>query len=338
MLVAILAFTGINRTAAHAAANDQEFNIQVSPSPLTVTLTPGQQQTATIEIRNFSNHTETLRPTLGGFSIDKLSKKIELDKPIPANLSEWVHFSVGALTIEPGTSKRLGITYDTPANVGFSYATVVNLSRADAKTPSVSGANLKATVAVFNLININRADAKRLLQIDDFTASRGTYEFLPAKLSLTVKNNGNIIDQPSGSIFIQRDFNDSKPIATIPVNPSNGYVLPGTSRIIESQWQSGFPAYVSETVNGKTSDAHLSWNWRKLSDFRFGRYVAKAVLVYNDGQRDVPLITSITFWVIPWRILGVGIVVLAILIAGLFGWGKLIAKGTKKVRKYAAHK
>lgn len=327
--------SGIAMAQANPKNADETFNIQVSPATLTVTLKPGEQKTVPIIIRNLSNHSETLTPRLSGFSISNKSDKIELDNRPPANMAAWVSFKQGTLALGAGESKTLDVVYNTPGNVGFSYSSAVTLSRTNTALPiPTSGAGLRGTVAIFNLVNIDRPDAKRELAIDSFHADKGSYEFLPANFALTIKNGGNVIDRPSGNIFIQRSLDDTIPIATIPLNTTGGYILPGNTRAMNSEWNEGFPRYTAND-NGQSK---LVWNWKELNDLRFGKYVAKAVLVYNDGQRDIPVMASVSFWVIPWRIIIALFVVIIVLAMGLFGWGRIIAAGTKKVRHYAVRK
>jgi len=110
-------------------------------------------------------------------------------------------------------------------------------------------------------------------------------------------------------------------------------VLPNTTRNFTASWDTGFPLYVS-TINGKK---HLSWDWKHISELRFGKYVAKAVVVYNNGQTEVPLTDSFTFWVIPWWLLSIVILTAIVLIMGIIGWGWLLFKGTTKVKRFAGH-
>ncbi|HSX29499.1 MAG TPA: hypothetical protein VLE73_02970 [Candidatus Saccharimonadales bacterium] len=323
----------------HAQQADQEFDIQVTPATLSVTLKPGVVKKATVGVRNLSNHSEVLKPRLSGFTINQHSQKVQLDYKPPVNMAEWVTFNQRELSLKAGESKNLEITYDTPTNVGFSYAAAITLGRANDEviTNTNSGASLKGTVAIFNLINIDRPGAKRELTVESFKSSRGTYEFLPATFTLTIKNTGNVIDQPSGNVFIQRSAGDAEPISTLSINPEGNYILPGNSRDITVKWQAGFPSYKAKE-GGANGDTHLVWDWKNANDFRLGRYVAKTVLVYNDGQRDIPVITSVSFWVLPWRIIVISLILIIVLLMGLFGWGRLIALGTKKVRRYAVHK
>lgn len=313
-------------------AADNDFNIQVSPSPLTVTLSPGQHKTATLTVRNLTSHSETLVPSLNGFTIDSKSEKIELTPDVPLGLKEWISFKQQKLIIAPGASQPLDIIYSTPSDAGFSYALAITLNPPD-RLPDNQGANFKPAVAVFNLINIDRADAKRQLEITNFTSSKSRYEYLPASFTLTLANKGNVIDQPTGNLFIQRSYTDSQPITTIPINSSNRYILPETTRAFTTTWGDGFPKYT--TTSG---DNQLQWRWKDIDKLRMGRYVAKVVLIYNDGQRDIPLIASTTFWVIPWKLILVTLVVGVLVITGVVAWIRLVLKGTKRVQKYARRK
>jgi hypothetical protein len=319
--------------AARAADSGNDgFNIQVSPSPLSVTLKPGQRHTAVLTVRNLSNHSETLTPRLNGFTIDDQSEKIELTDDVPLGLGQWISFKQARLDLAAGASKQLEIMYDTPSDVGFSYALAITLHPAE-RQPERQGTTYEAQVAVFNLINIDRPGAKRELSVQEFKSEKARYEFLPANFSLTLKNEGNVIDQPVGNLFIQREFNDSDPIATIPINQANSYILPDVSRTFTSSWKEGFPHY--EPATDGSGKMRLSWNWRNMGNLRMGKYVAKVVLVYNDGQRDVPVIASTTFWVIPWKLILATLVIGGLVVTGLVAWIRLILKGTNKVRKYA---
>jgi len=319
--------------AQATAAESSDFNIQVAPSPLVVNLTPGQTQTATLTVRNFSNHSETLTPGLTGIRVDGNNEKVSLTDVIPAGMRTWLHYSTDALVIGAGQTAQLTVTFNTPQDVGYSYTVAITLTSMRATSKSSNGAAIKPQIDVFCLININRGDAKSELGIASFTSDKSRYAFLPADFSLRVQNKGNIIGQPSGTVFIQRSFGDNKPIATIPINKAGSYILPGTSRNFTTSWTSGFPVYVS-TQDGKR---HLKWDWKHLSDLRLGRYVAKAVLVYDNGQQDVPLIATHTFWVIPWWLILFVLLFVIVLVMGVLAWGRLIFVGTKKMRGYASH-
>jgi len=325
--------------ATARAADSGDFSIQVSPSPLVVTLKPGVTQTATFTVRNLSSHSETLVPLLTAISVSSDSKQISLKNTPPIGLRDWISFDQSSLVVNAGGSKQLSVIYKTPQDVGFSYSLAITLNRAASPDATRNGASYKASVAVFNLINIDRPDARRQLSISSFAANKTHYEFLPADFTLMVKNSGNVNVQPTGTVFIQRSFDSSKPIAAMSLNESGGYILPTTARELKTSWSEGFPVYLTTAGTNNETTRHLSWDWGKVHNLRFGKYVAKVVLVYNDGQRDESLVASYSFWVIPWRLIFAALFLIAIIVGGIVGWGKIIARGTGKLRKkYATRK
>ena len=330
VLAILFASTALFPAISYAAGDD--FNVQVSPSPLVVALRPGEHKVATITVRNLTAHPETLYPSLKGFDIDDKTQAISVKDSLPANLKEWISFKQPSLTLGPGAAAPLDVVYSAPNDVGFSYSLAIVLSRAPSLAANGS-VRLQGAVAVFNLINIDRPDAVSSLSIQSLTVSRSMYEFLPATFNVTVKNNGNIIGQPGGTLFIQRSFDDNSPLATIALNPAESYVLPGKSRTFTLSWGAGFPRYVTTKTADNTAPSNtLSWNWKDLNDLRFGRYTAKAVLVYSNGQRDQAVTASTNFWVIPWRLIGGSILLLALIAMGLAASGWLGFKAAKKVK------
>lgn len=315
-------------------AAGSDFTVQVAPSPLVITVTPGKRQSATLTIRNSSNHPETLYPKLSGFTTDTSSKDIRLTDSPPAGVQEWVLFRDPSVIIPAGGTKNLDVIFNTPGTVGFSYSLAILLSRKPDNPVQGDGVRLQGAVAVFCLINVDRPDAKRQLAITGFSSDKSRYQYLPASFKIAVANNGNVIDAPKGTLFIQRSFDSNTPIAAIPLNPANNYVLPDVTRAYEAVWNNGFPLYTT----GADGKRHVAWDWKKIGDLRFGRYVAKVVLTYNDGKRDIPLVASYTFWVIPWALILVLLLVVTVLAMGIFGWGRLLFKGTKKVHGYAHRK
>ncbi len=221
-----------------------------------------------------------------------------------------------------------------PENAGFSYSFAFIISRKDTPQPVSSGRLIKGSLAVFSLININRPGSTRKLEIPKFTSSKRLYEYVPASFEIQFKNSGNSIVQPYGNIFVQRSSSNTTPLSTLKVNQAQAYILPGTTRTISTQWESGFPAYKSVVSSDGSQSRSLQWNWDNASDFRIGRYTAKLVAVYNDGQRDVPIEQEITFWVVPWRAILLVLGTITILI--LFGRWRGKKRTEKAVRKALA--
>lgn len=319
-----------------AHAQDEEFSLQLTPSPLVTTVKPGVASDIELKIRNGGRKTEELKIEPRSFKIDANSQEVKLDDTTPPDISEWMSFSSPTFTIQPEQWFTEKIKLDLPENAGFSYSFALVISRKDDPKPVEGSRLLRGSVAVFTLVNVDRPGATRKLDLGTFKIGKHMYEYLPADLSLQLKNSGNSIVQPYGNIYIQRGKNDKTPIATLSVNSNKGYMLPDATRTFQTGWNDGFPAYQTITGNDGQQHRKLVWDWSKVSDLRIGRYTAKLVAVYNDGHRDVPLEAEITFWVIPWKVLGGLFVVLVILLFGIYSFVRQVIVLARR-RKHPKH-
>jgi len=327
---------------ANAAVTPGNFNLLVTPSPLVATLKPGTTTDLELKIRNGGTSTEDLRVDTRGFKFNSSTGQVALDDTRPADISRWITFSDPTFTVQPGQWFTEKVRVALPKDTGFSYSFALLIARKDAPAPVGGQRLLQGSIADFTLINVDRPGATRKLEIPKFTASHGIYEYLPADFSVQFKNTGNSIVQPFGNIFIQRGSGDKTPLGTLQVNETRGYILPGSLRTLNVSWSDGFPVYESTTgSDGTTKSRNLVWDWAqaKFSNFRFGRYTAKLVAVYDDGHGDVPIQMEINFWVIPWR----AIILLILAITGLWflaRWrGKRrTAKAVRKALDAAAKK
>lgn len=307
---------------AAAQTGNGEFFLQVSPSPLVSTLKPGQATTLELKIRNAGTQTENLKIAPRAFII-KDDQQVELDDTRQPEVAGWIKFGEPTFSIKPGQTYTQKVTMNVPKDAGFSYSFALVVSRAQNTEPEGGSAALKGSVAIFTLINIDRPGATRKLEVTKFTTSKGVYEYLPAEFNVDFKNTGNTIVQPAGSIFVQRGSDDKQPLNTVAVNTGNGYILPGYTRTLRTNWDNGFPVdRVTTNADGSTS-TNTDWNWANFGNIRFGQYTAKLVAIYNDGQRDIPITSEVTFWVIPWKIL-LGVFVVLLLVG--FGIWSMVSK------------
>lgn len=303
---------------ASAAIPNADFSLEVSPSPIVADVKPGESRTLELKIRNASTVQEDLKIEVRSFSIAHPSEQITISTTTPPDLAQWVSFSHPTFSVKPGEWYTQEISVRLPAEAGFSYPFVVLISRQSNPAKAQGGASIHGSIAVFSLVNIDRPGAIRKLTLDSITTDRGIYEFLPSKVTVKLKNTGNTIVQPYGNIYIQRPGNASSPLAVLPVNDTHSYLLPGSTKELDATWAAGFPAYKDTTSSDGNVHRELAWDWNNLTDIRFGRYTARVVAVYNDGTRDVPVVGEVSFWVIPWRILAVLLIVLAVIGIGVW--------------------
>lgn len=325
--------------AATTAPIPSDFNLQVSPSPLVNTVKPGVKSTLQLSIHNSSSGTENLQIQPRSFKYESKTGSVDLEDNTLPPIASWLTFSAPKFTVLSDQTFTENVTINVPKDAGFSYSFVLLVSRQSQPKAEGSEQIIAGSLAVFSLINVDRPGATSSLRVAEFSTSKRVYEYLPSTFSVRFTNDGNTISQPSGNIFVQRGNNDKSALATLPVNAKQGYILPGTSRLVSSSWSDGFPAYQTGTdADGKPTQK-LVWNWANLSKLRIGRYTAKLVAVYNQGGHDVPLEGAVTFWVIPWKILSVLLVIILLLLFALYMMVRGIIRGVKGKRaKHAAKK
>ena len=314
-----------------ALAENQQgnFSLQVTPSPLVVSIKPGDTSTTELKIRNNGDKAEYLKIEPKSFTVNSDTGSITLGNSAPTDVSKWVSFSNPTFTVQAGEWFTERVTITLPENTGFSYSFALEISRVENAKPQQGETAVRGSVAVFTLVSVDRPGAKKELQVVSFKATQAMYEYLPVTLKTTFKSTGNTIVQPAGNIFIQRGKNDKKPIAVLPVNDGGGYILPGSTRVLTSKWNDGFPSYVeSQDAANSTTKTNLVWNWQNINNFRIGPYKAKLVGIYNDGTKDVPLEAETTFWILPWKIL-IGLLLVVILI--VVGIATIVRKSFKVV-------
>jgi hypothetical protein len=267
-----------------------------------------------------------------------------LDREKGDDYFDWVTFSENEFTLNPNEWKTITATISVPQAAAFGYYYAVTFSRKNEDIPGGQRTTkVVGATATLVLLEVRVPNAVRNIEVLDFSTPRQIYEFLPVKFSIKLKNKGNVHVIPTGNIFIDR-FGETKDVAILTVNELKGNVLPDSNRVFDSSWQDGFPVYVEKTNGDKvviTDKAgkpitQLKWDFSQVPKLRWGKYTANLLLVYDDGTHDVPIEGKLSFWVMPWRIIGGGLVFLMLVLAGLFSIIKVpIGKiaGRNKVKR-----
>ncbi len=300
------------------------INVTLSPTFLSLIADPGEEVSSQFRIRNNNNFTEYFRLRIAKFEPAEGGERpliVDIDKN--DEFAKWISFSEQEFTVDANESKTIRVRLNPPddASLGYYYAVLVNRI-AENEQEGQPGAVVAGAPAVLTLLEVRTPNAKREIQVVDFTTDKLVYEYLPANFIIKVKNSGNIHTAPVGNIFI--DQGDNMDIAVFPINEARGNVLPNTARSFMSSWTDGFAVRVPKEEDGrvvKDSEGKTvyttKWDFTKADKFRFGKYTANLLLVYDNGERDVPVEAQVSFWVIPWKIIGVGVVVFLFIFAGV---------------------
>jgi hypothetical protein len=309
-VLAGLLFATLSPSVFAQSKVSQGFAAQISPLPILLNTKPGTSVGTDLRVNNPSGKDEKLKVLVKTFTQEGPNGRVVLHDPTSADtFISWIHFSKTEFDAPAGQWQTIHMSIDVPKTAVLGYYFAVEFTSAN---PPVSiggnGAKIQGGVASFVLLNAQVPGEKKQLQVTSFTANHRFYEFLPVNFSIRLHNSGNIYAGASGNIFIMRG---SKQVSVLTVNGAHGLILPGANRLFTTSWNSGFPVYkIAYASNGqpvfqKTGQPKqkLSWNFGQVSKLRFGRYTAKLALVYNNGSHDVPISGSVSFWIIPWRLI-----------------------------------
>ena len=331
-------FAGSFAGLAEAATTPKPLNLITSPLPINLSTKPGTSITTDIRVKQGGAETERLNISLMKFAAFGAAGKPRLEDRGPNDdYFDWVKFSSTSITAPPNVWQTVKMTINVPKSAQFGYYYAVVFTRAGDDTRPDKGAAISGGTAVLVLLDALVPNAKRKLDLVSFGVDHRLYEYLPVHFNTAFHNSGNVHQQPKGDVFIKRG---NKLIGTIPLNGEGGNILPQSNRIFQNDWLDGFPVYEPKLDNGKVvkkdgeTVRSLKWDFSKISSLRIGRYTAVLEAAYDDGTRDQPIEATISFWVVPWRVLSVLLVILIVIFAGLYFTGRAIWKrvrGRKRV-------
>jgi hypothetical protein len=315
-----------------ARAADPGISLTSSPVSMDLVVQPGTSTTRTLQLMNNGTSPVKITMHLDEFSAKGVNGQAIITQPAPNDPSpKWVGFSPASFTAQPGVWESVKMTISLPksAQLGYYYAVVFS---PDVTTAPTTRANIiKGSNGVLVLVDTQSGNEKRAADIANFSVSKKVYEYLPATFTVSIHNSGNIYLAPFGNIYISHSANLTHTIAVLNVNPNGGNVLPQSNRDFSATWDDGFPSFQNKTIDGQVVRdkagkpvQQLHWNFAETKKLRFGKYYAKLTLLYNNGKRTIPITSIVSFWVIPWKLLGgFIIVVVALLAAAWFGRQRL---------------
>jgi hypothetical protein len=318
-LVFSLAFSGL------VFAADDGLNLVTSPLPLNLVTEPGATVSAQLKIKNGGSTPETLTAGVMKFSAYGDEGKPRLtDREKGDDYFDWVTFSEKEFTLNPNEWKTITAYFTVPESAAFGYYYAITFQRKEENIPDApKTTKIVGATASLILLEVRVPNAIRDVQVLEFSTPKLIYEFLPTSFFVKLKNKGNVHVVPRGNIFIDRW--GTKDVAILTINEDKGNVLPNSNRIFTTEWKDGFPVYEDKidkkvviTDSTGKPEKDLKWDFSQVLKLRWGKYTANMLLVYDDGTRDIPIEAQLSFWVIPWRILGGGLLVLLLVLRGLY--------------------
>lgn len=289
VLAALIALISLVPASAQQAGR----GLEISPPLIDKTLDPGTNTVLEIRVRNVTSSRVIARPSVSDFTAQGEDGQPRIitdeNETSPYSIKPWIS-NVPSLDLDPGESQTAKISMNVPgdASPGAHYGVI----RFTAVAPDTedSGVALSASIGTLVLANVT-GNATTSAQVEEMTVSQNNkvgsfFEYGPLVFTERIKNTGNVYFKPVGNVRVKNLFN--KEIASLKVNEKRGNVLPGTIRRFEQQ----------------LSQKYL-----------FGRYTAEMNVLYGDSNQQLTASTS--FWVIPYKLILVSLLAIAIIVFGI---------------------
>lgn len=296
------------------AQDSNGLNITLEPSVLELSYTPGINSRQAFRL--YSNSTSPIKIII---TVDKLSTTStgEIIPTEPGKGDEttsWFSFEEKTKTLLPKEWTTIPFTITIPKDALYGNYFAIKIAQ-EQGTIDKNGALVVGQVVLPVFLDVNRSKATISGKLVGFSPLKKLNEYLPVSFETKIENLGNIRIKPRGNIFI-RDMSNTD-VTAIVFNPSGLNVLPGSTRTFSNEWNDGFIVNIPKVdsngqpitkLDGKPV-THLVVHWNKLTDFRFGKYNAYLITVYDNGQRDIIMESTAAFWVVPYTAIGFSLLI-----------------------------
>jgi len=307
-LVAIV--PGVNQVV-YAVTNPQNVGqaLEIAPPVVNLTVNPGQTTSVSIYIRDVSTSKLIVTGQANDFVAagEDGNPKLLLtdDGNDPYSMKNWVT-NLPDLTLIPREIKAMTITLKVPQNAspGGHYGVI----RFTATAPDLkdTGVSLSASLGALLLVTVT-GNITENLSLQEFSVNQSEqtgsfFETGPLNFAERFKNSGNIHEQPTGQVVVTDMFGNK--FAALTVNQSSGNVLPNSIRKYEET--------LDESVIGD----------KKM----IGRYTATLKVTYGTSKKV--LTSTISFWVIPYKVI---LFILLGIVLAFFGLRTLIRNYNRRI-------
>ena len=200
-------------------------------------------------------------------------------------LSEWIDLPGEPLVVPPGGKETVSFTINVPDNATpGSHFGGVFVSVEPPKFREI-GASVGYDVASIVSIKIS-GDAIISAQIREFSTEKIIHGSTAVQFNVRVQNTGNVLVRPVGPLEVFNMF--GRRVHQETFNETSGGVFPGTIRDFKENWSDENPG--------------------------FGRYQAVLSLVYEADGGNRTIDSTVSFWILPMKIIGPALLVLVVLL------------------------
>jgi hypothetical protein len=305
LILTALSFFTLKPILTNAQTQTGQRTFTIIPPTESITTNPGGTKEGVMKIVNDSDEAVTFTISIQDYVVIDTAGTPNLLPPNTLSnkysASSWIGVDPSIVTVPAHQRKELNYYIQVPidAKPGGHYAAAV-YTPAPGKGASGTGASVNTQLGTLFYINVN-GDIKESALIDSFKANM-FQEYGPVKILTKIKNLGDLHIKPVGTITIT-DLLGRK-VATLSFPQHN--IFPDSIRDYESTFE------------------------QKLL---IGPFTAKLVASYGKAN-NLPLVATMTFWVFPWKItLILILVIIAVILATMYWKKNNLRKQEEKVNK-----
>ena len=254
-------------------------NLVVSPAISEWLIDRGGIQSRKVVLRNTTDHPLPIRAIVQGMAV---REKVAPEYQKVFDASDWFSIKNPDFIMKAKEVREVTITLKVPkkAEPGGHYATVY-FQELGATATNAQQTNIVGRVGVLAFIVVKGNIIKQVEASQPLQVRR---EQGKVALAATLKNNGNVHVMP----LVKFKIKDRHKRTVATVSPSPGLLLPRTERTYTSSWRPPF----------------------------MGKFTVVPEIEYGETHQKVAM-DEVTYWQIPWRWIGVGVVLPLVLWFGV---------------------
>ena len=278
----------------------QQSGVSIKPATIDKTVDPGDVLEFSIGVENLSDQEATyyLFPRNisgvadGGVPIYATSNT----ERTGFEIADWITLPVTEIVVPGGGITNFSYIVEVPetaspgAHLGGVFISV--------EPPEIENSGAAVGYQVVNTLSLRiTGDVVEQASIRQFSTGKYLYGSQNVDFKVRIENSGNVLVQPIGPLEIFNMF--GKKVGTVMFNETGRYVVPD--------------ADPEKTSTREFTD--LVWQGDAAG---FGRYEALISLVYGDVGAKKTMSSTVTFWILPWNIIGPALGVLAFILIVIF--------------------
>lgn len=281
VLAAIASLALVKPVGAEGIAEGSAQGIRISPTLIELNAEKGKTYNLNLNVTNVANSDMQYQSSVLDFTAanELGTPRLSDDNNLPetASIKTWVSVD-SKFTLNTQKTKSLvaRITIPTNAEPGGHYGVIRFSGTSPSLDNNSAGVGLSASAGALILIKVDgditwKSSIESFYTADNNKKQATFFESAPINFVTRVKNQGNSHIQPFGNIEIKDMFGSV--VKAISINDNKSNVLPNSIRRFDSE---------------------LKQSWM------FGLYTANLSLGY--GTSGQALVSTITFWVIPYKV------------------------------------